>query len=87
MNIEFSDTAKEDFEGFERQLQLFFKSHLEKLSEMPPRRHLKHGVPHHVENVTKQARMVYNIESDTLYIIRCFATHKEYEKWYRSYQQ
>ncbi len=86
MNIEFSDEAKVEFLKLDRQLQLFFKTHLEKLKKMPPRRHLKHSLPHHVEDVTKQARLVYDFGEDMLFIVHCFATHKEYEKWYRSYK-
>ncbi len=58
---------------------------MEKLSQFPPRRHLKAGVPLYVEEVTKQARLIYDIEKETLYVVRCFATHKEYEKWYKSF--
>ncbi len=88
MKIEFSGAAREDFLTLERQLQVFFKNHLQKLSGMPPRRHLKFGVPHHVEDVTRQARLVYDFDEnpETLFVIRCFSTHKEYEKWYRSYK-
>jgi len=53
---------------------------------MPPRRHLRFGIPYHVEDVTKQARLVYDIRKDTLYVVHCFATHKEYEKWYKSFK-
>ena len=52
---------------------------------MPPRRHMGFGVPYNVEDVTKQARLVYNENENTLSVIRCFATHKEYEKWYKTY--
>ena len=86
MKIEFSESAKEDFLKLERQLQVFFKNHLQKLSVMLPRRRLKFGVPHHVEDVTKQARLVYDIQENTLYVIRCFSKHKEYEKWFQSYK-
>jgi len=86
MQVEFKPAAKKEFLALERQLQLFFKAHLEKLSQMPPRRHLAFGVPHHVENVTRQARLVFNIEGETLFVIHCFATHKEYEKWYNSFK-
>jgi len=86
MQVEFKPAARKEFLALERQLQLFFKSHLEKLSQMPPRRHLCFGVPHHVEDVTRQARLVFSIEGETLFVIHCFATHKEYEKWYESFK-
>ncbi len=86
MKIEFSDAGREDFLKLERSLQIFFRNHLQKLAVMPPRRHLKFGVPHHVEDVTRQARLVYDLREDTLFVIHCFATHKEYEKWYKSYK-
>ncbi len=85
MNAIFSETASEDFQALEPPLQQFFKKHIEKLREMPPRRHLRFGLPYHVEDITKQARLIYFIRGETLYIIRCFATHKDYEKWYKSF--
>jgi len=54
--------------------------------QMPPRRHLRFGLPFNVEDVTKQARLVYEIEEDNFYVLHCFATHKEYEKWFNSYK-
>ncbi len=84
MKIIFKEEARADIKTFERQLQAFIMKHLGKLSRMPPRRHLKHGLPL-VENITKQARLVYVEENDTLYVLRCFATHKEYERWYQSF--
>jgi mRNA-degrading endonuclease RelE of RelBE toxin-antitoxin system len=86
MKIIFEKRATDDFLSFDRQLQEFFRKHIDKLQNMPPRRHLRYGLPFHVEEVTKQARLVYNEEGDTLYVIRCFATHKEYERWYQSYK-
>lgn len=86
MKIIFKEKAREEFLALEKQLQAFFKKHMEKVSLMPPRRHLRLGVPYHVENVTKQARFSYNIEGDLMTIIRCFSDHKEYEKWYESFK-
>ena len=86
MKIIFEEQARKDFDSFERKLQEFFRHHLAKLQGMPPRRHMKHGLPWHVEDVTKQARLVFNERDDTLFVIRCFATHKEYERWYQSYR-
>lgn len=86
MKSEFTDEGRQDFLALEKQLQVFFKKHIEKLLQMPPRRHLKFGVPHNVEDVTRQARMVYNIENETLFVVKCFATHNEYEKWYAQFK-
>ncbi len=85
MKIEFYKEAEADFLKLDSQLKGFFSNHIDKLQGMPPRRHLRHGIPFHVENVTHQARMVYNERENTLYVIRCFATHKEYERWCRTY--
>ncbi|MFA6214345.1 MAG: hypothetical protein WC717_03640 [Candidatus Micrarchaeia archaeon] len=86
MEIDWSDESKADMKAFERKLQGFFLSHSEKLARMPPRRHMQHWLPWNVEDVTKQARLVYLADGDILRVIRCFATHKEYERWYQSYR-
>ena len=84
MHIIISEAAKNDLERFDRQLQRFFVKHIDKLAAMPPRRHLKLGLPYFVEDVTRQARIVYKVEDETILIGRCFVTHKDYEKWLRS---
>ena len=87
MKIDIADEAKEDLRGFDKQIRAFFANHIDKLEKMPPRKkHMKHGLPFHKEDVTKQARLVYEIEGETLFVIRCFATHKEYERWFRAYK-
>ncbi|MEK6843383.1 MAG: hypothetical protein AABY04_02755, partial [Candidatus Micrarchaeota archaeon] len=68
------------------QIRDLFISHAEKISQMPPRRHMRFGLPVNVENVTKQARLIYQMGENVLYIIRCFETHKEYERWYKSFK-
>lgn len=85
MEIIYSEKALKDLESLDKKLQSFFIKHIEKLEKMPPRRRMKYGIPQCVENVTRQARLVYEEGKDTLYIHHCFATHKEYEKWYRSF--
>jgi len=67
-------------------LQELFEKHIDKISSMPPGRHLKHGMPYFVNNVTRQARLIYDWEDNTLLIVRCFADHKHYEDWYQSYK-
>ena len=86
MNVLATPKAEADLETMDAPLIRFFLKHFEKLQEMPPRRHLRFGMPFCVENVTTQARFVYKIEGDTLWVERCFATHKEYERWYNSFR-
>ena len=86
MKIILEEQAQKDFNLLERTLQGFFRHHIDKLQGMPPRRHMRHGLPWHVEDVTKQARLICNERDDILIIIRCFATHKEYERWCQSYR-
>ena len=86
MKIVAEKEAIEDLEKMDRNLNAFFSRHIEKIAGMPPRRHLKHGLPYYAEDVTKQARLIYQIKGDTLHVIRCFALHKEYEKWYLSFK-
>ncbi len=81
-NIIFKDEALEDLEKMDRAVLDKFDKHFDKLSGMSPGRHMKHGLPYCVDNVG-QGRIVYSMDGDTIYIIRCFATHKEYEKWYK----
>ncbi len=86
MEIKFDEDAIRDLDSMDKGVREFFRKHIEKISKMPPRRHLRFGLPGNVEDVTKQARLVYTYRNEeTLYIIRCFTTHKEYEKWYKSY--
>jgi mRNA-degrading endonuclease RelE of RelBE toxin-antitoxin system len=77
------DQALEEIQKMDRGLQKRFIKHIEKVANMPPRRHLRHGNPHYVEKVTRGARFAYKIEDGTIHVVRCFATHKEYENWYR----
>jgi len=86
MEIRYREEALRDLEACDRELQAFFLRHIEKLASMPPRRHLKYGIPYHVEDVTRHARLIIEIEGDALYVIRCFARHKDYERWYKSYR-
>ncbi len=86
MQLVFSDSAKKELEDLPEELIGIFLKHLEKMQEMPPRKHMKYGIPCHVEKVTKQARIIYDIKEDKIYILHCFGGHKEYERWYRSYK-
>ncbi len=86
MEIVFSENAEKELDGMDEQLRALFIKHAEKIMNVPPRRHMRFGLPYNVENVTKQARMVYNIQEEIVYILRCFKIHKEYEKWYKSFK-
>jgi hypothetical protein len=86
MELIFSDSGKLEIENLEQELKSIFIKHLEKMQNSPPRKHLKHGIPCHIEKVTRQARIVFNIKGERIYILHCFASHKEYERWYKSYK-
>lgn len=86
MELVFSDSARKELENLPDELIAFFLKHMEKMQEMPPRKHMKYGIPCHVEKVTKQARIVFNIEGGYIYVLHCFGSHKEYERWYGSYR-
>ena len=86
MELIFSDSALKDLENLPQELKYIFLKHLEKMQTAHPRKHMKHGVPCHVEKVTKQARIVYDTKGEQIYILRCFTSHKEYERWYKSYK-
>ncbi|MFH1785762.1 MAG: hypothetical protein ABH842_05010 [Candidatus Micrarchaeota archaeon] len=86
IEVRISELAEEELSKMDAQLRLYFKKHIEKIVNMPTRRHMRYGLPFNVVNVTKQSRLVYQVEDDRLFILRCFATHKEYERWYLSFK-
>ena len=86
MELVFSISAKRELGNLSIELKAIFLLHLEKIQARPPRKHMHHGIPCHVEKVTKQARIVYSIRGDRTYILHCFTNHKEYEHWYKSYK-
>jgi Txe/YoeB family toxin of Txe-Axe toxin-antitoxin module len=86
MEVSFTEKADRDLEGMEQTLRKLFIKHIDKLMDMPPRRHMRFGIPFNIEDVTEQARMVYWVEDKNIYVIRCFKNHKEYERWYKSYR-
>jgi mRNA-degrading endonuclease RelE of RelBE toxin-antitoxin system len=86
MELVFSDSAKKELTDMPGGMKSLFILHLEKLYSRPPRKHLRHGIPCHVEKVTKQARIIYDTSEDRTYILHCFTSHKEYEDWYNSYK-
>ena len=84
INIILADEAIKDIRKMDKILKQRFRSHFEKLARMPPRRHLRFGLPFNVEEVSGAARCVYDIQEEELTVARCFSTHKEYERWYKS---
>ncbi len=86
MEISYTEQSVKALEELDNSIRKRFVRHIEKLQSVPPRRHLKFGLPYNVEEVTKQARIIYQIKEEELHILRCFATHKEYEKWYKAYK-
>ncbi len=86
MKLEFSEKAEEELDAIDKSLRKLFINHAEKIAAMPPRRHMRFGLPFNVEEVTRQARITYKIEKETCYILHCFKNHKEYERWYKSFK-
>ncbi len=86
MKLVFTDPAKKELKDLPQELAVQFIAHLEKMLDMPPRKHMKYGIPYHVEKVTKQGRIICDIREDKIYIIHCFGSHNEYERWYKSYK-
>ena len=86
MNTLFSEKAEKELDEMEKNLRKLFLKHAEKITEMPPKRHLRFGLPFNVEEVTRQTRMIYNFKENKCYILHCFKTHKEYERWYKSFK-
>jgi len=86
MELVFSDSARKELESLPEEMVAHFPKHLEKMQETPPRKHIKYGILCHVEKVTKQARIVFNIEGEYIYILHCFGSHKDYELWYGLYR-
>lgn len=86
MEIRILETAEKELEKIPNPLNKQFGKHIEKIVSKETSRHLKHGLPYFTENVTKQARIIYYIEEEIIYVMHCFATHKEYERWYKSFK-
>ncbi len=86
MEVELLEQAKNDLRKMDNSVFIDFMKHLEKIAEIPFQRHLKHGLPFYVE-VVGQGRIVYTIESDTIFVERCFTKNRDYEKWYRSFKR
>ena len=86
MELIFSEAARKELADLEQELKSQFIRHLEKMQEAPPRKHMKYGTPCHVEKVTRQARIIYNIKGTQIFILHCFNTHKKHERLHKSYK-
>lgn len=86
MEVRFSPKSEGDLDKIDNSLRKLFVKHAEKLTDYPANRHMKFGIPFNVEEVTKQARIVFEIRENYIYILHCFKDHKEYETWYKSYK-
>ncbi len=86
MNVIFSEKAEKELDELDSTLRKFFINHIEKLKQQPQQRHMKFGIPFNVEEVTKQARVIFEITEDCLHILHCFKNHKEYERWFKSFR-
>ena len=87
MNIELSDSTKARFKELDGSLRPLFVKHFRKLAANPKGRHLQHGFKDYTEEVTKQARIIYNFDENTIYILRCCVTYKEYMQEIEKYMK
>jgi mRNA-degrading endonuclease RelE of RelBE toxin-antitoxin system len=83
MKVDIGEQAIADLQKMDRAQLVLFGKHIDKIADNPSGRHMKHGMPYFVEEVG-QGRIVYRVVKDTVFVLRCFASHKEYEKWYKS---
>jgi len=84
VKIEVTDNADEDLGGMDGSQREKFIKHMRKIASMPPARHFR---DHYVEQVG-EGRIIYQIDQDNevIYILRCFARHKDYDRWCDSFR-
>lgn len=70
MTLAISEKAEADLDSMDEVLCKFFIKHMDKIEKMPPRRHMRFGLPYFVEDITKQARMIYGVEGEKLIVLR-----------------
>jgi hypothetical protein len=83
----YNEKARKDLRKMDINLARVFIKHADKIASLPPRRHMKYGMPFNVDEVEGRGRLVYEYRGEQLFIVRCFDNHKDYEKWYRSYKR
>jgi mRNA-degrading endonuclease RelE of RelBE toxin-antitoxin system len=79
--IFFSYEAKKEFKSLENTTKKMFAKHIVKMETNAPRKRLR-NTNFYVEQVG-QGRVVCLICTNRIEILRIFATHKEYERWYK----
>lgn len=84
-NLVTLERAKKDLKKMPEQLKIFFLKHFKKLQDnFVPGKHLKHGISYFVEKVTESTRFAFEVNENTITVVRCFKNHKEYEEWYKN---
>jgi len=86
MEIIITEKAENELLSLDKKLQKYFKKNINKLPGFQKRKHMKFGMPFFVKRISKQARLIYNLREGKIYVLRCFKTHKEYDKWYKSFK-
>jgi mRNA-degrading endonuclease RelE of RelBE toxin-antitoxin system len=80
--IRYSPAAKSEFDRLDGSVRIIFAKHLKKMETHLPQHSLKGGKRYSIEQVG-QGRIACEIQDDTISVLHFFATHKEYEKWYK----
>jgi mRNA-degrading endonuclease HigB of HigAB toxin-antitoxin module len=85
MQIIITNDADEDLGNMDGSMRERFDKHILKIALKRPTRFYK---AHNIEQVGDQGRIIYQIERQVgiVYILRCFATHKEYDRWCSSFR-
>ena len=79
--VKFNEKAKEEFSKLDGSVKPVFANHLKKIEASLPRKFLK-GSCFAVE-IVGQGRIVCEVKGESVIIRHVFATHKEYEKWFK----
>lgn len=85
MQAVFTEKARDDLRRMDGNLVKVFFKHVEKIVILPPRRHMRFGMPFNVDEVGS-GRLVYDYKDDALIMVRCFSNRRDYEKWYKAYR-
>jgi len=83
VEIIITDNADEEMGNMGSSTRIRFDKHILKIATKRPTRFFK---DHNIVQVGDQGRIIFQVDlkDDVLYILRCFSTHKDYEKWYHS---
>lgn len=80
--LEITPPAREEYRRLDGSVKAIFAKHIKQLEAAAPRKFLHSGMRYSVE-IAGQGRIVCAPNGEVLEILHFFATHKEYEKWYR----